>query len=120
MKRFTLAKYIMLSAANIETNKARIWFFRDKSIGYPAMARREKEERGGADTFMRGHLPRYYHQQNEREGTVIEVKRDSRPFTSYEIATMKLVERTPRATDNGSAGVYTVSRSYAVIPRSSW
>lgn len=46
---------------------------------------------------MRGRLPRYYYQQNEREGTVIEVKRDSRPFTGYEIVTMKLVERTPRA-----------------------
>lgn len=78
--------------------------------------RRKKEVR----IFMRGRLPRYYHQKNEREGTVIEVKRDSRPFTGYEIVTMKLVERTPQATDNGSAGVYTVSRSYAVILRPSW
>lgn len=70
---------------------------------------------------MSGRLPRYYHQRNEREGTVIEVKRDSRPFMGYGIVTMKLlVERTPRATDNGSAGVYTVSRSYAVILRPSW
>jgi len=39
---------------------------------------------------MRGRLPRYYHQRNEREGTVIEVKRDSRPFMGYGIVTMKL------------------------------
>lgn len=51
---------------------------------------RRKREKGGGKTFMRGRLPRYYHQRNEREGTVIEVKRDSRPFMGYGIVTMKL------------------------------
>jgi len=39
---------------------------------------------------MRCRLPRYYHWWDEREGTVIEVKRDSRPFMGYGIVTMKL------------------------------
>lgn len=51
---------------------------------------KRKREKGRGRTFMRGRLPRYYHQRNEREGTVIEVKRDSRPFMGYGIVTMKL------------------------------
>lgn len=52
-----------------------------------ARGKREKER---GRTFMRGRLPQYYHQRNEREGTVIKVKRDSRPFMGYGIVTMKL------------------------------
>lgn len=52
-------------------------------------ARRKREKERGR-TFMRGRLPWYYHQRNEREGTVIKVKRDSRPFMGYGIVTMKL------------------------------
>jgi len=43
---------IMFSAANVETNEAGIWFFRDKGVGYTAMARKEKEERGDADIHL--------------------------------------------------------------------
>lgn len=49
---------------------------------------RRKREKGGHSCVAVS--PRYYHQRNEREGTVIEVKRDSRPFMGYGIVTMKL------------------------------
>lgn len=80
----------MFSSVNVQANEAGIWFFRDKGVGYTATAREEKGKKGGGRTFMPGRPPRYYHQRNEREGTVIEVKRDSRPFMGYGIVTMKL------------------------------
>lgn len=78
----------MFSSVNVQANEAGIWFFRDKSVGSDGARRKREKERGR--TFMRGRLPRYYHQRNERKGTVIKVKRDSRPFMGSGIVTMKL------------------------------